>query len=131
MNNILVTGSNGQLGAEIKALVLGEAKATHPKSVPLGCAALAAPSDNDSEDVFYFFTDSSSLNITDFSAVEEFIEKNNINTIINCAAYTAVDKAESDEENADKINHLAVKYLAEISTMCSMVKTIDHMLKMI
>ena len=55
MINILVTGSNGQLGSEIRELVEGEAKATH------------------SDEVFYF-TDSSSLDITDVDAVKEFIE---------------------------------------------------------
>lgn len=90
MYNILVTGSNGQLGSEIRAL---------------------------SSDYSYnfFFTDRESLDITNSDTVKNLIEKNNINTIINCAAYTAVDKAESDEENADKINHLAVKNFAEIA----------------
>ena len=47
--------------------------------------------------------------------IEIFCKKNEINTIINCAAYTAVDKAEEDVINADKVNHLAVRYLAEIA----------------
>ena len=85
--NILVTGSNGQVGSEIRAL---------------------------SSDYNYnfFFTDRESLDISNADAINEFVKNNNINTIINCAAYTAVDKAESDEQNADKINHLAVKNLA-------------------
>ncbi len=87
MFNILVTGSNGQVGSEIKAL-----HGDYPYN--------------------FFFTDRSSLDITDAIAVEKFIEANNINAIINCAAYTAVDKAESDEANADAINHLAVKNFA-------------------
>jgi dTDP-4-dehydrorhamnose reductase len=87
MFNILVTGSNGQVGSEIRAL-----HADYPYN--------------------FFFTDRSTIDITDAAAVEKFIEANNINTIINCAAYTAVDKAESDEANADAINHLAVKNLA-------------------
>lgn len=87
MFNILVTGSNGQVGSEIKALHV---------SYPYN----------------FFFTDRDSLDITDATAVEKFIEANNINAIINCAAYTAVDKAESDEANADAINHLAVKNFA-------------------
>jgi dTDP-4-dehydrorhamnose reductase len=87
MTNILVTGSNGQVGSEIRAL-----HSDYPYN--------------------FFFTDRSSLDITDATAVEKFIEANNINTIINCAAYTAVDKAESDEANADAINHLAVKNFA-------------------
>ena len=97
MHNILVTGSNGQLGSEIKELVNnGEAKASLPNSN-------------------FFFTDKEILDITNLHAIDDFANSNNINTIINCAAYTAVDKAEDDEVNADKINHLAVKYLAKIS----------------
>ena len=90
MTNILVTGSNGQLGSEIQEL-------------------------SKNYDYNFFFTDRNSLNISNEKEIQEFIQKNNINTIINCAAYTAVDKAEDDEENANKINHLAVKNLAEIS----------------
>lgn len=103
MLNILVTGSNGQLGSEIRELVdvstvTGEAEATHPR-----------------EKTQFFFTDRTTLDITDPHAITNFVNSNNINVIINCAAYTAVDKAESDEIIADKINHLAVKYLAQIS----------------
>ena len=90
MTNILVTGSNGQLGSEIQEL-------------------------SKNYDYNFFFTDRNSINISNEKEIQEFIQKNNINTIINCAAYTAVDKAEDDEENANKINHLAVKNLAEIS----------------
>ncbi|MBU0633412.1 dTDP-4-dehydrorhamnose reductase [bacterium] len=87
MFNILVTGSNGQLGSEIKTLHADYA-------------------------YNFFFTDKNELDITNQSAIENFIDKNDINVIINCAAYTAVDKAETDIELADKINHLAVKNLA-------------------
>lgn len=92
MINILVTGANGQLGSEIKAL---------------------------SHDFPYtfLFTCKDDLDITDAQVVEAFIKQKNIDVIINCAAYTAVDKAESDEENADNINHLAVKNLAELSSL--------------
>ncbi len=90
MSNILVTGSNGQLGSEIKELSY------------------------DSDNVF-FFTDADELDITDKKAIESFVEINKIDVIINCAAYTAVDKAEENETIADAVNHLAVKYLAEIS----------------
>ena len=90
MLNVLVTGSNGQLGSDIKELSI------------------------DYKYNFYF-TDRDTLDISNPHAITEFVNNNNINTIINCAAYTAVDKAESDIENADKINHLAVKYLAQIS----------------
>lgn len=87
--NILITGSNGQLGSEIKQL---SATSKHR----------------------FFFTDVGELDITDKSAVEGFVVENQIDTIINCAAYTNVDKAEDDFEAADKINHLAVKNLADI-----------------
>lgn len=90
MHNILVTGSNGQLGSEIKVLSVAYTYA-------------------------FFFTDRKTLDIKDEKTIKYFIEKNNINTIINCAAYTAVDKAEEDKVTADNINHLAVKYLAQIS----------------
>ena len=94
MNNILVTGSNGQLGSEIKKLCHSEL---------------------DSKSNKYFFTNRDSLDILDEKEIKNFIELNNINTIINCGAYTAVDKAENDVENANSVNNLAVKYLAEIS----------------
>ena len=90
MFNILVTGANGQLGSEIRAL-----HADYPYN--------------------FFFTDKTELDITDKNAAEEFIERIGVDTIINCAAYTAVDKAETDKEGAERINHLAVKNLAEIS----------------
>ncbi|PHS41755.1 MAG: dTDP-4-dehydrorhamnose reductase [Sulfurovum sp.] len=90
MHNILVTGSKGQLGSEIRELSV------------------------EYQDVFYF-TDRNELDITNKDAVDGFCIQNNIEVIINCAAYTAVDKAEEDEANADRINHLAVKSLAEIS----------------
>jgi dTDP-4-dehydrorhamnose reductase len=88
--NILVTGSNGQLGSEIKAI-----------------------SSNYSYN--FFFTDRNNIDITSKDNIKEFCKTNNINAIINCAAYTAVDKAESDVENADLINRKAVKKLALVS----------------
>ena len=91
MSNILVTGSNGQLGSEIKEL--------------------SSSFTNDS----FFFTDTSNLDITNHAVVAAFIKTNNIDVIVNCAAYTAVDKAESEPELADAINHLAVKNLAIIA----------------
>ena len=88
--NILVTGSNGQLGSEIKEL---------------------------SVNYFYsfFFTNRDNIDITSKDNIKSFCQENNINVIINCAAYTAVDKAESDIENADLINRKAVKKLALVS----------------
>ncbi len=90
MPNILVTGANGQLGSEIEEL--------------------SSKYDNN-----FFFTDANTLNITDKDALQHYVTKNKIDTIINCAAYTAVDKAEEAEELADKINHIAVQYLAKIA----------------
>lgn len=88
--NVLVTGSNGQLGSEIKAI---------------------------SSDYSYnfFFTDRNNIDITSKESIKEFCQINNINVIINCAAYTAVDIAQSDEINADLINRKAVKKLALVS----------------
>jgi dTDP-4-dehydrorhamnose reductase len=91
MNNLLVTGSKGQLGSEIKALA--EQYATYN----------------------FYFTDSKELDITNHAVVHEFIKTNNISIIINCAAHTAVDKAESDQAMAAKLNHLAVENFATIA----------------
>lgn len=88
--NILVTGSNGQLGSEIKELA---SKYSYN----------------------FFFTDRNNIDITSKDSIKEFSKTNNINVIINCAAYTAVDKAESDEINADLVNRKAVKKLSIIA----------------
>jgi len=95
MNNILVTGANGQLGSEIKFLI--DSKESIDKNIK------------------FYFTTSQDLDISDFQKVRIFLESNNINTIINCAAYTAVDKAQTEEESANKINHLAVENIAQLS----------------
>ena len=91
MNNILVTGGNGQLGSELKEI---------------------APN---YQDYNFLFTDVKDLDITNHTTVAAFIKSNNINVIINCAAYTAVDKAESEPELSDAINHLAVSNFAQIA----------------
>jgi dTDP-4-dehydrorhamnose reductase len=91
MINILVTGSNGQLGSALQVLAKQYTQYQ------------------------FYFTDVAELDITDKSAIAVFVSANSIYAIVNCAAYTAVDKAESDLELADKINHLAVKYLAEVA----------------
>ena len=88
--NILITGSNGQLGSEIREL-----------------------SSNYSYN--FFFTDRNNIDITSKDSIRSFYQTNKINVIINCAAYTAVDKAESDEINADLINRKAVKKLSLVS----------------
>ena len=85
---ILVTGANGQLGSEMRKL--------------------GAVSPNE-----YIFTDVAELDITDKAAVMAFAEQNKINVIVNCAAYTNVDKAEDDEATAELINATAVRNLAE------------------
>lgn len=90
MLNILVTGSKGQLGSEIKELSVNY-------------------------EYNFFFTDRTNLDITNENEIKNFIQTNNIDTIINCAAYTAVDKAEEEKEQADSVNRKAVKKLAKIS----------------
>ncbi|MDD4058670.1 MAG: dTDP-4-dehydrorhamnose reductase [Bacteroidales bacterium] len=84
---ILVTGSGGQLGSEIRKL-WGE-----------------APN--------ILYTDINELDITKSEAVERFLFDNKIEVIINCAAYTAVDKAEEDEATAMKVNRDAPENLAK------------------
>ena len=93
--NVLVTGSNGQLGSELKALI--------------------QHSTFNIQHHDFYFTDRSILDITNKTSVENFCLTNNIKIIINCAAYTAVDKAESDEEMAYGINHKAVETMAHIA----------------
>lgn len=86
---ILITGCNGQLGNEIQLL---------EKS-------------NQQHD--FYNTDVSELDITNRQAIVNFVEQNKIDGIINCAAYTAVDKAESNAELCTKLNSVAPSYLAE------------------
>lgn len=116
MLNVLITGSKGQLGSEIQELINGSTTSVVPSEarVKMSLPDIFEATHPRAQNKF-FFTDRTTLDISDPHAISEFIEKNNITTIINCAAYTAVDKAESDIEMADKINHLAVKYLAQIS----------------
>ena len=90
MNNILITGARGQLGTELSKLL--------PEAV---------------------LTDVGELDITDFGAVSHFVQEHAINTIINAAAYTAVDKAEDDVELAAKINVLGPENLSK--TGCKIV----------
>ncbi|WP_282124742.1 dTDP-4-dehydrorhamnose reductase [Algibacter mikhailovii] len=91
MTNILITGSNGQLGSELKALASHYAQYS------------------------FIFTDVDDLDICNHKAVADFITENQIQVIINCAAYTAVDKAETQENLANAINHLAVKNFAQLA----------------
>ena len=93
--NILVTGANGQLGNEMRIM---------------------ARQSNDT----YFFTDVSQqdgvetlfLDITDLQAIRETVTTNGIDAIVNCAAYTNVDAAESNEALAEKLNATAPENLA-------------------
>lgn len=89
IKNVLVTGSNGQLGNEFRLLA------------------------TDYSQFVFFFTDVAELDITDGRAVEAFVEANEIDCIINCAAYTAVDKAEENAALCDLLNHRAPGYLAK------------------
>ena len=84
---VLITGSNGQLGSEIKELAANYKNAD------------------------FIFKDLPELNICDFEALQAFIIDHNINAVINCAAYTAVDKAEEDTQIAEQVNSIGVSNL--------------------
>ena len=86
---ILVTGSNGQLGSELRSLSLEE---------------------NQFE---WIFTDIRELDLSDFSNLEKTLEKISPSLIINCAAYTNVDKAESEKELANILNFKAVEKISK------------------
>lgn len=85
--NILVTGANGQLGNEMRRVA-------------------AESGDN------YIFTDVAELDITHAEAVNKMVREHEVKVVINCAAYTHVDKAEDDEELAELLNAKAVENLA-------------------
>ncbi len=85
--NVLVTGKNGQLGSEFQSI-------------------------SEQFSQFNFtFTGSEDLDITNEKAVKVFFKQNSFDVVVNCAAYTAVDKAEDEPEKADAVNHLGVKNL--------------------
>ena len=86
--NILITGCNGQLGNELQLLEKEHAENR------------------------YFNTDVEQLDITDQDAVTRYVEENDIHGIIHCAAYTAVDKAETEQELCRRLNAEAPRYLA-------------------
>ena len=86
---VLVTGEKGQLGSELK-------KISH--------------TNNNFE---WVFTDRHSFNISDLENVNVYLNKSNPNIIINCAAYTSVDRAEDDFETANIINHKVVSLIAK------------------
>ena len=84
---VLVTGANGQLGSELGGIASAD----------------------------YLFTDIAELDITNEDAVIAFVERNEIDTIINCAAYTNVDRAEEEPEVAERVNTTAVALLARVA----------------
>ncbi len=91
MEQVLVTGSNGQLGQAIR-----QSAEAHP--------------------AFHFhYTDIDELNIADKQAVTAFMQVHSIGYILNCAAYTDVNKAESDEATANRVNAEAVRVLGEVA----------------
>lgn len=87
--NILITGCSGQLGNEMQQL-----EALHPEHN-------------------YWNTDRDELDITDETAITQFVADHNIDGIVNCAAYTAVDKAEENEQLCTLLNTTAPAYLAK------------------
>lgn len=89
MMNVLVTGCDGQLGNEFKKIALYE------------------------DDINWIFTDIDTLNVCNEAEILNFFNKNKIDVCINCAAYTAVDKAEDDEATARLVNATPVSYLAK------------------
>lgn len=88
--NILITGANGQLGNEMRRIA--QSSRNH-----------------------YIFTDVAELDITDIDAIRDIMKMQRISVVVNCAAYTNVDKAEDDEQTADLLNNKAVENLAIVS----------------
>ena len=89
MKKILITGANGQLGNEMRVLSV------------------------ENPEYAYFFTDVAELDICNAKAILDFVKTNEINVIVNCAAYTAVDNAEDNVELCTRLNADAVGYLAK------------------
>lgn len=94
MKTILITGANGQLGNEMRVL-----STEYPGYE-------------------YIFTDIAELDICNEQAVMDFVRENGVDCIVNCAAYTAVDKAEDNLELCDMLNHIAPGYLAKAAASC-------------
>jgi dTDP-4-dehydrorhamnose reductase len=90
--HILVTGANGQLGRSLQ------------KIKPMY------------DDCVFYFTDIDTLDICDKQQLAGFISSNDIGFLLNCAAYTAVDRAEDDNENCMRINRDAVRTIGEVAS---------------
>jgi len=89
---VLVTGASGQLGKSLNRFV-----------------------ENNILNHQFVFATREQLDLSNFKNVRRFIEKNQFNIIINCAAYTSVDNAEIEKEQANLVNHLSVKNIAEVA----------------
>jgi dTDP-4-dehydrorhamnose reductase len=95
---ILIIGKSGQLGRSIHKIV-----------------NVNSNKNNYRQDSEFIFVGRSELNLSSESSINHFSRNNKFDVIINCAAYTAVDEAEEDQELANQVNHLAVKQLAKIT----------------
>jgi dTDP-4-dehydrorhamnose reductase len=93
---ILITGKNGQLGGSIRRLVNDN-------------------SNNNQNSNDFIFVGREELDLSNQSNIANYFDNNKLDIIINCAAYTAVDRAEEEPELANQVNHLAVKQLAKIA----------------
>lgn len=91
VKRVLITGSNGQLGQSFQRIAVNYSQYE------------------------WVFVNRLDLDLSQPKSIETYFKSNKFDVIINCAAYTAVDKAESEAELADRINHLAVKKLATIA----------------
>lgn len=89
---LLVTGANGQLGLSLKRIL------------------------DDDKEIEAVFTDVADLDITDYEAVDAFMTSGKFDVVVNCAAYTAVDRAESDDLLAARINTEAVGNIARAAS---------------
>ena len=89
---VLVTGKNGQLGKSIHKIVTNKGQTNE-----------------------FVFVGREEMDLDRSDNITNYFQHNNFDIIVNCAAYTAVDKAEEEHERANQINHLAVKQLAEVS----------------
>ena len=88
--NILITGANGQLGSEIKEIA------------------------SEYKNFVFVYADLPDLDICDIESLNSLVTKHNIEAVINCAAYTAVDKAETDLETAERVNALGVENIIKV-----------------